>query len=192
MRKICAVLSIASFFAVAGAAEAADKYAKTIAVFKHSAGSAAYFRHCYGYAVFPTVFEHVIVVGGALGKGRVFVHHRLVGSTWMTKVSAGLQAGGKTFSQIIFFRDRKALDTFESGSFQFAADANVTAVTASAGAFAGTAGSGANVSGTAHNAATVGSGYKDGMAVFTITKHGLMYAAAIGGQAFSYKPRGVR
>jgi lipid-binding SYLF domain-containing protein len=137
------------------------------------------------------VFEHVIVVGGALGKGRVYVHHHLVGSTWMTQVSAGLQAGGKTFSQIIFFKDRSALLKFESGGFQFTADASVTAITASAGAFAGTTGSGANVSGTVHNATTVGTGYKSGMAVFTIAKHGLMYAATIAGQTFSYKPRRV-
>jgi hypothetical protein len=33
--------------------------------------------------------------------------------------------------------------------------------------------------------------YNKGMAVFTIAKGGLMYAAAIAGQKFSFKPRGA-
>ena len=38
----------------------------------------------------------------------------------MSQISVGLQAGGKAYSQVIFFKDRRALEEFESGSFQFA------------------------------------------------------------------------
>ena len=31
--------------------------------------------------------------------------------------------------------------------------------------------------------------FEDGVAVFTLTKGGLMYEAAVGGQKFSYKPK---
>jgi len=40
----------------------------------------------------------------------------LVGDGTMSQVSAGFQAGGKAYSQIIFFEDKRALDEFESGS----------------------------------------------------------------------------
>jgi lipid-binding SYLF domain-containing protein len=130
-------------------------------------------------------------VGAAVGKGRVYVHRRLVGDSTMTQISAGFQAGGKAYSQIIFFEDKRALDEFESGSFEFAAGASVTAITASAGASAGTSGASANASGTVDNATTAAPGYVKGMAVFSIAKGGLMYAATLAGQRYSYKPRGT-
>jgi hypothetical protein len=75
-----------------------------------------FFHHSYANAVFPTVGEGGFIVGAALGKGRVYVHGRLVGNTTMTQVSGGFQAGGKAYSQIIFFEDKRSLDEFESGT----------------------------------------------------------------------------
>ena len=177
---------------LAGAGMAhADNYADTIAVFKKAGESAGFFRHSYAYAVFPTVGEGGFIVGAALGKGRVYEHHRLVGDTTMTQVSAGFQAGGKAYSQMIFFENKAALDLFRSGKFEFTAGASATAITASAGASVGTTGTTANASGTVNNAATAG-GYVNGMAVFTIAKGGLMYAATIAGQKYSYTARGAK
>jgi hypothetical protein len=48
----------------------------------------------------------------------------------------------------------------------------------------------ANASGTENNATSRGQ-YNKGMAVFTIAKGGLMYAAAIAGQKFSFNSRGA-
>jgi lipid-binding SYLF domain-containing protein len=171
-------------------AQAAD-YTETIDVFKKAGISAEFFRHAYAYAVFPTIGEGGFIVGAAVGKGRVYVHRRLVGDTTMTQLSAGFQAGGKAYSQIIFFEDKRALDEFENGSFEFAAGASATAITASAGASAGTTGATASASGTINNATTGTLGYNKGMAVFTIAKGGLMYAATLAGQKYSYKPRGA-
>jgi lipid-binding SYLF domain-containing protein len=168
----------------------ADSYSDTIAIFKQSGASAAYFHGSYGYAVFPTVGEGGFIVGAALGKGRVYVHRRLVGDTTMTQGSVGFQAGGKAYSQIIFFQDRRALDEFESGTFEFTAGASVTAITASAGGAAGSDGASASASGTVNNGTTASTGYNKGMVVFTLAKGGLMYSATIAGQKFSYKPRG--
>ncbi len=131
------------------------------------------------------------MLGAARGKGRVYVHGALVGDTTMTQLSAGLQAGGKAYSQIIFFEDKRALEEFESGSFEFAAGASATAITASAGGTAGTTGATANASGTVDNATTAAGGFTKGMAVFTIAKGGLMYAVTIAGQKFEYKARGA-
>ena len=166
----------------------ASEYTDTVALFKNAGPSSAFFDDRYAYAVFPTVGEGGFEEGGARGKGRVYVHGRFVGTTTMTQVSAGFQAGGKAYSQIIFFRDKSALDVFESGTFEFAAGASVVAITAGASASAGTSGTNAGASAGEHDARNTGS-YEKGMAVFTIAKGGLMYEAAIAGQKFSYTPR---
>ena len=173
----------------AGAAHA-DRYSDTIALFKNAGASGAYFSRCYAYAVFPTVGEGGFIVGGAHGKGRVYVNGVLTGDAAMTQLSAGFQAGGKAYSQIIFFEDKRALDEFESGSFEFAAGASAVAVTAGANASAGTTGAVSGASGGEKDATTNSLGYQKGMLVFTIAKGGLMYAATIAGQKFSYTPRG--
>jgi len=167
----------------------AGRYADTIALFKNAGSSAAYFQSSYGYAVFPNIGKAGFVVGGEYGKGHVYSHGRWIGNTSVTQVSVGFQAGGQDFSQIIFFQDRRALDAFTSGNFEFGADASAVAITAAASAGASTSGGPqASVSGGMKDAATTGE-YRNGVAVFTIAKGGLMYEAAIAGEKFSYKPR---
>jgi len=168
----------------------AESYPNAIEVFRQAGESATFFNHCYGYAIFPTVGEGGFIVGAAVGKGRVYIQGHLVGDTTLTQISAGFQAGGKAYSQIIFFEDKRAADEFESGAFEFQAGASAVAITAGAGASAGTNGVQANASGTVNNATTAGQ-YNKGMAVFTIAKGGLMYAATLSGQRYSYKPRGA-
>jgi lipid-binding SYLF domain-containing protein len=171
----------------AGAEPESVKVDDAVSLFKHAGASAAFFHHSYAYAIFPTVGEGAFVVGGAGGKGRVIVHGQQVGEATLAQVSVGFQAGGKAYSEIIFFRDKAALDEFESGNFEFGADASVTAITASADASAATNGTQAGASGGEKDATTRGHYYK-GMAVFTIAKGGLMYQAAIAGQKFTFKP----
>ena len=168
------------------AAAAADKYDDTIAVFRDAGQSGAMFKNAYGYAVFPTIGKAGIGIGGARGTGRVYVAGKPVGETTMTQLSVGLQLGGQAYSQIIFFQDKRALDEFSGGNFEFGAQATAVAITAGASAGTGTTGASAGVSGGQHDAATAGAYYK-GMAVFTVSKGGLMYEASIGGQKFSYK-----
>ena len=173
----------------AGAAQA-DSYGDTIALFKNAGDSAAFFSRSYAYAVFPTIGEGGFIVGAARGKGRVYVNGVHVGDTIMNQLSAGFQAGGKAYSQIIFFEDKRALDEFESGSFEFSAGASAVAITAGANASAGTTGATSGASGGEKDATTNSGGYQKGVVVFTIAKGGLMYAAALAGQKFSYTPRG--
>ncbi len=183
------VVFFAAAFAAAGVANA-GKYADTISLFKNAGESAAFFQHSYAYAVFPNIGEGGFVVGGAFGRGRVYVNGQLVGDTTMKQLSVGFQAGGKDYSQIIFFEDKRALDQFESGSFEFSAGASAIAVTAGANASVGTSGVTSGASAGKRDANTDGI-YNDGMAVFTIAKGGLMYAAALAGQKFTYKARGT-
>jgi Las17-binding protein actin regulator len=168
----------------------ADRYTDTIALFKSAGDSAAFFGRSYAYAVFPLIGEGGLIGAAAHGTGCVYPGGAVIGRTSMTQLSLGFQAGGKAYSEIIFFQDKRALDEFESGSFEFAAGASAIAVTASANAQAGTTGAESGASGGEKDARTDSAGFTKGMAVFTIAKGGLMYAAAIAGQKFSYTPQG--
>ena len=166
----------------------ADEYQDAINVFKKAIESSTLFDTAYGYAVFPTIGKGGLVLGGAFGKGRVYEKGKYIGDTSVTQLTVGLQAGGEGFSQIIFFEDRRALNEFTSGDYEFGAQASAVAITAAAHAQAGTAGASAGASGGQHDAVAVAK-YNKGMATFTVTKGGFMSAATIGGETFSYKPR---
>jgi lipid-binding SYLF domain-containing protein len=166
----------------------ADEYDDTIKVFKNAGESGTFFDKSYGYAVFPTIGKGGIGIGGAYGKGRVYARGAYVGDTTVTQLSVGFQLGGQAYSQIIFFEDKRALDEFTGGNFEFGAEASAVAITAGVSAEATTTGSSAGASGGKNDATTVGKYYK-GMAVFTVAKGGLMYQASVGGQKFSYTPK---
>jgi lipid-binding SYLF domain-containing protein len=177
--------AIAMLFGVAHA----DSYSDTMTLFKNARESASFFHKCYGYAVFPTIGKAGLGVGGAFGKGRVYSRGKLIGDVSMTQLSVGFQAGGESYSQMVFFENKRALDNFTSGNFEFDATVSAIAITASASASGGTTGASAAASGGKKDAATAGE-YHDGMVVFTIAKGGLMYEASVSGQKFSYTARG--
>lgn len=168
----------------------ADDYSDTKKVFMNAGESAAYFKNCYGYALFPTIGKGGIGVGGAHGSGRVYAGGVHVGDTKMTQLSIGWQLGGQAYSQIIFFEDKRAFEDFTSGNFEFGAQAAAVAITASAGASTSTGGgTQTSVAGGKNDAATATLGYRKGMAVFTVAKGGLMYEATIAGQKYSYNAK---
>jgi lipid-binding SYLF domain-containing protein len=188
MKFIPRALAVGAAMTLSISAFAAGTYHDTIALFKNAGESASFFDKSYAYAVFPTIGSGAVGIGGAHGKGHVYVHGRWVGDVTMNQVTVGFQLGGKAFSQIIFFEDKRALHEFESGSFEFGADASAVAITAGAHAAAGTNGTNTGVSGGMKNADTTGH-YQKGVVVFTIAKGGLMGSLAVGGQKFSYTPR---
>jgi len=188
MTRLKQMLLVLLLAAVPVAGAWADEYADTIKVFKEAGESGTFFDKNYGYALFPTIGKGGIGIGGAYGKGRVYQQGKYVGDTSMTQVSIGLQLGGQAYSQIIFFEDKRAFDDFTSGNFEFGAEASAVAITAGASAQATTTGSSAGASGGQHDATTKGS-YHKGMAIFTVAKGGLMYAASVSGQKFSYTPK---
>ena len=184
MKRKIGALAGAMWLLLAGSLWASS-YDDTVALFKNAGESRWFFSHCYGYAVFPTVGEGGFVVGGAHGTGRVYVHGKYVGDTSVTQVSVGFQAGGKAYSQIVFFEDQRAFDEFTKGDFEFGADVSAVAITAAAGGSVGTTGASAGASGGMKDATTAGKYYK-GLAVFTIVKGGAMYQATVAGQKFTY------
>jgi lipid-binding SYLF domain-containing protein len=126
-----------------------------------------FFDSSVGYAVFPTVAKGGLIIGGAHGDGVVYQNGIPIGTATLTQGSIGAQIGGQTYSEIIFFQTPAALQDFKSG--QFVTSAQVTAVVSTQGAGA-----------TAP--------YRQGVAVFTVPKAGLMAAATVGGQKFSFRP----
>jgi lipid-binding SYLF domain-containing protein len=126
-----------------------------------------FFGSAAGYAVFPTIAKGGLVVGGAGGDGVLFVKGKPVGRSSMGQATIGLQAGGQSFSEIIFFETPASLSSFQKGDFALAAQASAVALSAGAAAVAK---------------------YENGVAIFTATKGGLMYEASVGGQKFGYKP----
>lgn len=166
----------------------ADEYRDTVRLFRNAGQSARFFRHCYAYAVFPTIAKGGFFVGAAHGDGRVYSRGRYLGDTSMTQLSVGFQAGGQAYSEIIFFQNRDAFNEFAGGSFELGADVSAVVITAAATGEAATSGATGGISGGMKDAETAG-GYYKGLAVFTIVKGGVMLQAAVAGQKFTYKPR---
>jgi lipid-binding SYLF domain-containing protein len=188
MKKIQATAWLMILFLLPISHAWSDEYQATIDVFKQAGESGRFFNSAYGYAVFPNIGKGGIVVGGAYGTGRVYAQGSHTGDVKMTQVTLGLQLGGQTYSQIIFFQDQRAFREFIGSNFEFGAQATAVAITAGASASATTTGSSAGTSGGQHDADTVGQYYK-GMAVFTVAKGGLMVEASLGGQKFEYTPK---
>lgn len=143
--------------------------AKTITDFKtHYSYLDIYFEKAYGYAVFPTVTKGGIGIGAAHGKGEVYEKGNYIGTADLVQVTLGLQFGGQQYSEIVFFKDKATLEDFKAGKLKLGAQASAIAAT----------------SGVSADAA-----YSEGVAIATLSKSGLMYEAAIGGQKFTFKPK---
>jgi lipid-binding SYLF domain-containing protein len=127
-----------------------------------------FFDAAAGYVVIPTVGKGGIGIGGARGKGVLYEGGGVTALVTLTQLSFGFQWGGQAYSEFIFFEDAATLDNFKRGNFELNAQASAVAVTVGASADAE---------------------FKDGMAIFTQAKGGLMYEAAIGGQKFKVEAK---
>ena len=141
---------------------------ETIDLFKKNDPSLEkFFGSAVGYAIFPSVGKGAFVVGGAAGSGCLYEGGAIIGQAKLGQVTIGLQLGGQSYAEVIFFENRDAIDAFKGNSFELSAQ--VSAVAAASGASA--------------NAK-----YRLGVLVFTLAKTGLMYEASVGGQKFTFKP----
>jgi lipid-binding SYLF domain-containing protein len=122
----------------------------------------------YGYALFPDVGKGGLGVGGAYGRGVVYERGQHVGYADLTQGTVGVQVGGQSFSELLVFEHKAALDRFKAGQFGFAAGASAVVLK----------------SGVATNPPFV-----DGVAVVVQPIGGVMVEAAIGGQQFTYQAK---
>lgn len=125
------------------------------------------FKTAVGYAVFPTIGAGAVGVGGAYGRGQVYEAGRFVGYCDMTQASVGVQLGGQAYSEVIFFNSESALQDFKSGDFTFSGQVSAVAL---------------------ERGVSANANFKNGVAVYTQAKGGLMYQASIGGQKFRFEP----
>jgi lipid-binding SYLF domain-containing protein len=121
----------------------------------------------HAYAVFPSVGKAAAVVGAAFGMGEVFQKESVIGYAAVAQLTIGVQLGGETFSQIVVFENKVALDRFKQGKTAFAANASAVLVKAGAAASAR---------------------YERGVAVFVSPSGGMLLEAAVGGQKFFFRP----
>ncbi len=188
MKKISALMIVALIFGISTfAAAATEDYSSTINVFRDSPIPANYFKSAYGYAVFPTIGKAGFVVGGSYGVGQVYRGGKVTGKSSVIEGSIGFQAGGKAFSEIIFFKDKRAYNEFISGNFEFDATAQAIAVTVGAQAKGGTTGVSAGASAGPKSDVQANPKYYKGTITFVHALGGLMYEISIGGQKFSYE-----
>jgi lipid-binding SYLF domain-containing protein len=171
MLSIAAGLAACLAMPVGARADATMKEANNAvsALRKADPGLKRFFEKSAGYAVFPDVGKGGLVVGGAGGTGFVFEKGKAVGKATLSQVSVGAQVGGQTYSEIIFFETPAALAEFKKGEWTMAAQVSAVALKSGASANAD---------------------YKEGVAVFTLSKGGAMAEASVGGQKFGYKPLG--
>jgi len=141
---------------------------QTIELFKKSdTHLAKFFQGSVGYAIFPSVGKGAFIVGGAAGTGCLYEGGKVIGQAKLVQATIGLQLGGQSYAEVIFFQNDDVIAAFKRNSFEMSAQ--VSAVAAASGASA--------------NAK-----YRLGVLVFTVAKGGLMYEASVGGQKFTFKP----
>lgn len=144
----------------AGALEVIDKFKEK------DSGMAEIFDKAAGYAVFPSVAKGGVGIGGARGKGHVFENGKPIGRSTLTQITAGLQLGGQVYSEVVIFHNKEALDNFKKGNLKLDAQASAVAL---------------------KERASADLPYRNGVAIVTMAKGGLMYEATVGGQKFSYQ-----
>lgn len=123
-------------------------------------------RRAYGYAVFPSLGRAGLVLGGSYGHGVVFEDGEPIGYATLSQITLGVQVGGQTYAEIIFFEDADAMEGFKGGKVAFAA--NASAVLVKAGA-----------SGTIDYANCTAHAYSRG---------GMLLEGSLGGQKFNFVP----
>jgi lipid-binding SYLF domain-containing protein len=167
---LIAMVAVMMFFGTARAGwDPADETnaERTIGKFKEADPSIErFFERAYGYAVFSDIYKGgFMIVGGGHGKGVVFEQGQPIGRSTVTMLNVGPQLGGQSFSEIIFFKDQRALADFTKGNYELSAQLAVVVVKA----------------GMATN-----TDYSNGVAVFAMPNAGIMGEATIGGQKFSF------
>ena len=142
---------------------------ETIPKFKQADPSMkVFFEKAYGYSVFPGIGKGGFIIGGGHGDGWVYEQGKHIGRASLTQLTVGAQIGGQSYSEIIFFEDKKILDAFKQGNWETSAQASAIIV---------------------KSGASKDASYDNGVAIFTMPKAGAMAEASVGGQKFKYTPK---
>jgi lipid-binding SYLF domain-containing protein len=145
---------------------------RTKALFlKTDPGLSAFFARSAGYVVFPSVLKGGYGVGASHGRGVLFENDRAIGKATVSQVTVGAQIGGQEYAEVIFFETPADVASFMKNDVTLSAQVSAVALK----------------SGASANAK-----YREGVAVFTVPRGGLMVEATVGGQKFTYEPFAAR
>lgn len=125
------------------------------------------FQNAAAYAIFPNVGKGAYVIGGASGNGVVYQNGNVIGYADLKQVDIGLQAGGKSFVEVLLFENQAALDRFKSGTYELGANASAVIL---------------------DRGVSRDIDFQDGVAVITVPKEGAMAGISVGGQRFTFTP----
>ncbi|MCM4161367.1 lipid-binding SYLF domain-containing protein [Antarcticibacterium flavum] len=121
-----------------------------------------------GYAIFPNVGKGAYIIGGASGNGVVYENNTIVGYADLKQVDIGLQAGGKSFVEVLIFETKTDLERFKEGGYELGANASAVIL---------------------DKGVSRDIDFQDGVAVITMPKGGAMAGVSVGGQRFTFQPR---
>src|SRR5262245_7040947 len=111
------------------------KAEQAIAAFKAKDPSLTnFFAKAAGYVILPTVTEAGFIIGAEHGKGFLYEKDKVTGTVSLTEVSVGAQAGGGTFSELVFLETPDTVQNLKAGNCEL--DAQAKAVFAASGASA--------------------------------------------------------
>lgn len=128
----------------------------------------AFVRSHHGFVFFPEVTKAGVGFGGGYGRGIVYEQGQHIGYADLTQASVGFQLGAQTYSEVIVFQDKYAMDRFKRNPMDFGATASAV---------------------IASNFAATNARFVDGVAVFIRPITGAMAEATIAGQRTTYLPK---
>lgn len=137
---------------------------RAIREFRRLEGLDDYFSEADAFVVFPAVAKAGIGLGGATGRGEVIKKGKVIALSRLYQLTVGIQLGGQAYSEIIFFQTQADTDRFLKGGFELSAQASAVLI---------------------DEGVSTDLNFKDGLAIFTLSKGGLMYEATVAGQKFS-------
>ena len=126
-----------------------------------------YVESAVGYAVFPKITRAALSFGGATGQGVLVEQGRVVGRVTVGQFLHGIAFGFESHSEVLFFEDQEAIDSFKQGHLEFRGRAGVSA---------GPAG------------ASNEPGFAAGVAIFSMTRGGLMLDVSVAGAQYRFIP----
>lgn len=134
-----------------------------------------FFDEACAIAVFPRVWRAGLGIGGGGGRGLLLYQGAVHGEVSQGAMSLGLQAGGQSFRQVIFFRTCESMQEFtQSGNLGPLSGRLELAGRASAQA--GSAGAASDP------------GFISDVAIFSLSRSGLMLELAAAGVRYRFTP----
>ncbi len=106
-----------------------------------------------------------MIVGGGYGRGIVYEQGAMIGYADITQATVGAQIGGQTFSELLVFQSKEALDRFRQNKLEFSANASAVIM---------------------KKGAAKAARFENGVAIFVEPRAGAMAEASVGGQKFTF------